>query len=171
MLQSSLLLAFYGDDFSGSTDAMEALALAGVPTALFLQPPSAEQLARLPDLRAVGLAGVSRSLPAGEMERELLPAFTALRKLGAPLVHYKVCSTFDSSPETGSIGRAIDLGRQIFAASFVPLVVGAPVLGRYCAFGNLFARSGVGGSTNKTVGKPLKVMTSMVSVEPVKSSP
>ena len=27
---SNLLLAFYGDDFTGSTDAMEALALSGL---------------------------------------------------------------------------------------------------------------------------------------------
>src|SRR5690606_33219240 len=33
-----LLLTFYGDDFTGSADAMEALALGGVPTALFLEP-------------------------------------------------------------------------------------------------------------------------------------
>jgi hypothetical protein len=36
---------------------------------------------------------------------------------------------------------------------------------------NCASRSRVGGSTNRTVGRPLKVMTSMVSVEPVKSSP
>src|SRR5438067_10399171 len=29
-----------------------------------------------------------------------------------------------------------------FASRFVPLVVGAPSLGRYCVFGNLFARCG-----------------------------
>ena len=30
--RSELLLAFYGDDFTGSTDAMEALALSGLRT-------------------------------------------------------------------------------------------------------------------------------------------
>jgi uncharacterized protein YgbK (DUF1537 family) len=59
-------------------------------------------------------------------------------------VHYKVCSTFDSSPTVGSIGRAIEVGAEIFPGSFVPLVVGAPTLGRYCVFGNLFARMGIG---------------------------
>jgi uncharacterized protein YgbK (DUF1537 family) len=140
---SQLLLAFYGDDFSGSADAMEVLAQAGVPTVLFLAPPSAAQLARYPDARAIGIAGVARSLPTAEMAGELRPAFEALGRL-TPLVHYKICSTFDSSPEIGSIGRAIDLGREQFAASCVPLVVGAPALGRYCVFGNLFARSGGG---------------------------
>ena len=31
-----LLMAFYGDDFTGSADAMEALTINGVRTALFL---------------------------------------------------------------------------------------------------------------------------------------
>jgi 3-oxoisoapionate kinase len=109
---------------------------------LFLEPPSPEQLRRFEGVQAIGVAGVSRSLPTAQMEAELLPVFRALRELGAPLVHYKVCSTFDSSPETGSIGRAIDLGQEVFGSPHVPVVVGAPRLGRYTAFGNLFARSG-----------------------------
>ena len=31
-----LLLAYYGDDFTGSTDALEFLTLAGIKTVLFL---------------------------------------------------------------------------------------------------------------------------------------
>jgi 3-oxoisoapionate kinase len=138
-----LLLAFYGDDFSGSTDAMESLALSGIRTVLFLEPPTPATLARYEGVRAVGLAGVSRSLARGQMDRELPAAFSALAELQPPLVHYKVCSTFDSSPDIGSIGRAIEIGREVFACDVVPLVVGAPVLGRYCVFGNLFARSGL----------------------------
>ena len=44
--RSELLLAFYGDDFTGSTDAMEALALSGLRTVLFLSPPTPELLAQ-----------------------------------------------------------------------------------------------------------------------------
>src|SRR5262249_21218297 len=51
------------------------------------------------------------------------------------------CSTFDSGPEIGSIGRAMEIGQDIFGAPCVPVVVGAPHLGRYVAFSNLFARS------------------------------
>ena len=58
-------------------------------------------------------------------------------------VHYKICSTFDSSPEIGSIGRAIDIGFEVFQNRIVPLVVGAPPLRSYCVFGNLFAQSGL----------------------------
>ncbi len=139
---SSLWLTWYGDDFSGSADSLEALARAGVPAALFLSPPTEAQMARYPGLRAVGVAGVSRSLTVEQMNAELPPILSVLGRLRAPIVHYKLCSTFDSSPKIGSIGRAIELGLATLATSFAPLVVGAPVLGRYCVFGNLFARSG-----------------------------
>jgi uncharacterized protein YgbK (DUF1537 family) len=139
-----LLLAYYGDDFTGSTDALEFLSRAGVKTVLFIEPPTPQQLARYNDLQAIGVAGMSRAMPPVAMEQELLAAFTALKALGAPHVHYKVCSTFDSSPHIGSIGKAADVGAQVFNTPFIPLLVAAPVLGRYCVFGNLFARMGIG---------------------------
>jgi 3-oxoisoapionate kinase len=142
-LPSKLLLAFYGDDFTGSTDVMESLTRAGLRTVLFLRPPSAAQLRQFPGLRAFGVAGSGRTMTPAQMERELPPIFRSLRRSGAPMVHYKICSTFDSSPEIGSIGKAIDVGQKTFRSRFVPLVVGAPVLGRYTVFGNLFARSGL----------------------------
>lgn len=141
-LPDGLLIGYYGDDFTGSTDVMEALTRAGLRTVLFLSLPTAEQLARYEGLRAVGIAGISRSLPTEQMEAELRPAFTALRDLGVPIVHYKICSTFDSSPQIGSIGRAIEIGQDICHSAFVPVVVGVPFLNRWVVFGNLFARSG-----------------------------
>jgi 3-oxoisoapionate kinase len=73
------------------------------------------------------------------MEKELRPALKKLKALGTPHVHYKVCSTFDSSPQIGSIGRVIEVATKIFRASFVPLLVAAPALGRFTIFGNHFA--------------------------------
>lgn len=134
-----LLLSYYGDDFTGSTDVMEALASHGVRTALFLQPPSAEQRARLGACDAIGLAGTSRSQSPAWMDAELTPALAWLKELDAAICHYKVCSTFDSSPTIGNIGRAIEIGRRVFGQRQVPLVVGAPQLRRYTSFGNLFA--------------------------------
>jgi uncharacterized protein YgbK (DUF1537 family) len=140
-----LLLAYYGDDFTGSTDAMEAMTAAGVPTVLFLATPGPEALARFPQVRCVGLAGSSRGRSPQWMDAELPKAFSALAALGAPILHYKVCSTFDSSPATGSIGRAIDLGVQHMPGRWSPSIVGAPRLKRYQLFGNLFAAvDGVG---------------------------
>jgi uncharacterized protein YgbK (DUF1537 family) len=73
------------------------------------------------------------------MDTHLAAAFQWLKGLGAALCHYKVCSTFDSSPTIGSIGRAIEIGAGIFGGAPVPLVVGASQLKRYTAFGHLFA--------------------------------
>lgn len=140
---SDLLLTYYGDDFTGSTDVMEALVLGGVPTVLFLEPPTADFIEQqFPQARAVGVAGVSRSMTPAQMESELPPIFGALHGLGAPLVHYKICSTFDSSPTIGSIGQAIEIGWRIFEPDAVPMMVGAPPLKRYLVFGNLFATVG-----------------------------
>ncbi len=138
-----LLLTFYGDDFTGSADAMESLSLHGVRSVLFLSPPSPELLqAKFPEVEAVGVAGSSRAMTPAQMEAHLPPIFTALQQLNARLFHYKICSTFDSSPTIGSIGKAYEIGQRIFRSPFVPLLVGAPVLKRYCVFGNLFATVG-----------------------------
>jgi uncharacterized protein YgbK (DUF1537 family) len=141
---SKLLLTFYGDDFTGSTDALEQLTLAGIRTALFIRPPTPAQLKRFPGLQAIGVAGNTRSLAPAALERELKPALLALKKLKPRHVHYKVCSTFDSSPKIGSIGRAMDVAAKIFPAPFIPLLVAAPALGRYTIFGQHFARYGIG---------------------------
>jgi 3-oxoisoapionate kinase len=142
-MSDRLLLGFYGDDFTGSCDVMEALALGGVRTALFLEPPAPELLReRFSRLQAVGVAGVSRTMTPAQMDEILPRIFTHMAQLGAAIFHYKVCSTFDSSPEIGSIGRAIDIGTGVFNSRIVPLLVGAPSLKRYCLFGNLFATVG-----------------------------
>lgn len=133
------LYTWYGDDFTGSTDVLEALALHGVKAVLFTRTPDARSLAAFSDCRAIGIAGESRSRGPAWMSRNLPAIFLAMRRLGAPIHHYKVCSTFDSSPRVGSIGRAMELGRQVFQSDTVPVVVAAPHLDRAVAFGNLFA--------------------------------
>lgn len=149
MGNSRLRLGFFGDDFTGSTDALEALAARGVRAVLFTRVPTATDLARHPLVQAVGIAGMTRAMNPGAMEGALRPALEALKRLGAAIVHYKVCSTFDSSPEVGSIGRAIDVGRAIFGQQPVPIVASTPSLGRFCLFGHLFARCGEGGEVHR----------------------
>jgi len=133
------LYGYYGDDFTGSTDVLEQLAEGGVSAVLFLREPDAALRARFADVRAIGLAGDSRSRPPEWMDANLPEAFAALGDAG--IVHYKTCSTFDSSPHTGSIGRAMEIGARVFGG-IVPILVGAPHLRRYVAFGNLFAAAG-----------------------------
>ena len=142
--KKEILLAFYGDDFTGSTDALEFICRAGAKTILFIEPPIQEQLAAFPDLDAFGVAGKTRALPPQAMEKILLPSFQQMKATGAKHVHYKTCSTFDSSPTMGSIGKAIDCGATVFKNELIPIIGGMPTLGRYCLFGNLFAQMGIG---------------------------
>ena len=136
------LYAYYGDDFTGSTDVLEALSLAGVRTVLFTGTPTEERRREFGDCQALGIAGESRSHPPEWMSEHLPAVFRWLGALGAPVVHYKTCSTFDSSPQVGSIGRALEIGRETLSPPFIPIVVAAPHLRRYLAFGNLFAAAG-----------------------------
>ena len=150
--QHDIFLSFYGDDFTGSTDVMEALALNGIPTALFLHPPSPEEVEAFrlknalggssPKLQAFGVAGISRSLTPAEMDEELPSIFEKISRISSHYFHYKICSTFDSSPTVGNIGHAVDIAFRHFPSDFIPLLIGAPSLNRFCLFGNLFARVG-----------------------------
>lgn len=133
------LISFYGDDFTGSTDVMESLEVNGVPTVLFTRTPTDSEMSAFPNVRAIGLAGESRSQSPEWMDKHLYPAFKWLLSLGARYCHYKVCSTFDSSPGVGSIGRAIEIGLDVFDQRATNLIVGAPQLRRYTMFGHLFA--------------------------------
>lgn len=138
-----LLLSFYGDDFTGTTATAEALTTSGVPTVMFVEPPTLRILRKqFPKIQAVGVAGISRSLPAKGMEEILTPVFTKMRRYRAPLFLYKVCSTFDSSPDTGSIGKAVEIGRDIFSSKIVPILPAAPRFRRFTFFGHHFAGMG-----------------------------
>lgn len=134
-----MLYTFYSDDFTGSTDVLEQLASNGVSTVLFLQPPTQDRLSRFENIQAMGISGDSRSRSPEWMSENLPAIFAAMKRFNAPINQYKVCSTFDSSTALGSIGRAIELGKQVFSPEFVPVVIAAAHLRRYLVFANLFA--------------------------------
>jgi 3-oxoisoapionate kinase len=136
---SKRFISFYGDDFTGSTDVMEALASHGVKTVLFTRIPTPEEFEPFKDYEAIGIAGTSRSQTPQWMDENLPRVFEWLKSLGAQFCHYKICSTFDSSPEIGSIGRAIELGLKTFNQLNIAMIVGAPQLKRYTFAGHLFA--------------------------------
>lgn len=143
-LPEGTLLAWYGDDFTGSAAVMEELAFAGVETVLFLRVPTADERSRFAGAKAIGLAGTARAHSPAWMAGHLPPAFAFMKGLDAALNLYKICSTLDSSPEIGSIGAAIGLARATFGEGAVPVFPASPKMDRFQCFGTLFARAGDG---------------------------
>ncbi|HET6738065.1 MAG TPA: four-carbon acid sugar kinase family protein [Kribbella sp.] len=128
---------FYGDDFTGSVDALLQFRRAGLSGVLVTAP----HLAVDQDgTDVVGIAGTARSLPTDQMAAEVLPALQRLCELDARIIQYKACSTADSAPHTGSIGRVLELAVDLFPGLPVPIVFAQPDAGRYTLFSHHFAR-------------------------------
>jgi uncharacterized protein YgbK (DUF1537 family) len=140
---SDQLIAFYGDDFTGSVDALLQFSRRGLKGRLFVGLPSPEELA---DAAAasdvIGVAGIARSLRTELLADELVPVFEAFVRLRPRVIQYKACSTADSSPSIGSLGRVIELGRMLVAERAVPVLLAQPDFGRYTVFGHHFAAEG-----------------------------
>lgn len=132
-------VTWFGDDFTGSAAVMEVLAFAGLDAVLFTDIPDAALLERFAGSHGIGIASTARSHGPQWMARNLPGPLQFLDQLGAPILHYKVCSTFDSAPDSGSIGKAIEVGLDVRPAQAVPLLTAAPQMRRYQAFGHLFA--------------------------------
>jgi uncharacterized protein YgbK (DUF1537 family) len=141
---SPLKYIWYGDDFTGASDTLATFASAGLHALLCLGVPAAGRLDAIGPLDALGIAGAARTMSPDEMVAELEPLGRYAAATRVPLLHYKCCSTFDSSPDIGSLGAAMRILKPYVANRFVPVVGGQPSLERYCAFGNLFAGAGQG---------------------------
>jgi uncharacterized protein YgbK (DUF1537 family) len=145
------LLKFVADDVTGATDVLDALLRRGFSAAVHMTPPDstsgpgegrADGDASAEGVQVVGVATTVRAWSADRARRDLPALFAAVDALPGNLTHFKVCSTFDSAPHRGNIGVALDAGRAATGSKAVPIVASAPLLGRYVAFGNLFATSG-----------------------------
>jgi uncharacterized protein YgbK (DUF1537 family) len=137
--------AWYGDDLTGASDTLATLARAGVPALLFFDVPTPARLAAAGPLQAIGVAGTARSKSPDAMREELRPVAAFLAGCGARLLHYKVCSTFDSAPHVGNIAVAVDTLHRADWDPLVTVIGGQPSLGRWCVFGQLFAQAGADG--------------------------
>ncbi len=149
MTTTAPLFGWYGDDFTGATDTLAVLAQAGLRSMLFLGVPSDGALAAAGPLDAIGIAGAARAMPPEVMRAELAGVGRFFEKAAPPVLHYKVCSTFDSAPYVGNIACAIHTLHATVSNRWVPIVGGQPSLGRYCAFSNLFAAAGTGGAVHR----------------------
>lgn len=130
---------FIGDDFTGASDTLATLARAGRKVRLFLEPPPPDTLER-EELDAVGIATELRALGPDAIRAQIDRLAPSIRALKPRFVHYKACSTWDSAPHTGNIAAAAEALDRIFDPAFIGFLGGQPSLGRYCLFGNLFAR-------------------------------
>ena len=130
---------FIGDDFTGASDTLATIAERGHRARLFLDVPAPAEPA-CAGLDAIGIATDLRALDADEIAGRVRAMGERLKALDARIVHYKVCSTFDSSASVGSIGAAVTALEEVLEPALTVIVGGQPSLGRYCQFGNLFAR-------------------------------
>ena len=99
-----MLLGVIGDDFTGSSDIANTLALGGMRTVLYSGVPEG---AADGAVEAGVVALKSRSIPAGQAVAQSLTALEWLRAQGCSQFVFKYCSTFDSTRE-GNIGPVAD---------------------------------------------------------------
>ncbi len=156
-----LRLAWFGDDFTGSSDTLATLAEAGWRAALFLAPPTAAQRGRVGPLDALGVAGTARALAPDAMRAQIAPVADAFEALRPAVTHYKCCSTYDSAPGTGNLAVGLRALRRLLHAPVALVLGGQPSLGRLCVAGTLFASAGAGGPLHRIDRHPT------MSVHPV----
>lgn len=99
------LLGCIADDFTGATDLANNLVRAGMRTLQTIGVPERGEV--LPEVDAIVVALKSRTIPAAEAVAQSLAALRWLQAQGVEQVYFKVCSTFDSTPE-GNIGPVTD---------------------------------------------------------------
>ncbi len=130
----SVLLGCIADDFTGGTDLAGMLVKAGMRTVLMIGIPQ-EPLAD--DVDAVVIALKSRTTPPAEAVAESLAALRWLQRAGARQFYFKVCSTFDSTPQ-GNIGPVAEALMSALDCPFSIACPAFPANGRTIYKGHLF---------------------------------
>ena len=123
------------DDFTGATDIAGILAGCGLQTIQTAGVPDGD-LAAEADAYVVSLK--SRSCPAGEAINQSLAALAWLQGLNCSRFYFKVCSTFDSTPE-GNIGPVTDALLDALEADHAVICPAFPENNRTIYKGYLFA--------------------------------
>lgn len=130
-------VGFYGDDFTGSVDALLQYRRVGLTGVLVTDAVHLTGLDECHDV--VGIAGTARALPTDQMAAEVEPALDILARRVGRVVQYKASSTADSTAAVGSLGRALDIGRDVLGRTPIPVLFAQPDFGRYTVFGTHFA--------------------------------
>jgi uncharacterized protein YgbK (DUF1537 family) len=130
-----MILGVIADDFTGATDVAGMLVRAGMRTVQTIGVPEAGDA--MPEADAVVVALKSRTAPADEAVRDSLAAAHWLRAGRARQIYFKVCSTFDSTPQ-GNIGPVAD---ALLAGTGAGIAIACPAFpenGRTVYRGHLF---------------------------------
>jgi uncharacterized protein YgbK (DUF1537 family) len=128
-----LLLGCIADDFTGATDLANNLVRAGMRVVQAIGVPQSP----VADADAVVVALKSRTLPAPEAVAQSLAALRWLRAQGCGQFYFKVCSTFDSTPQ-GNIGPVAEALLEALGAPFACVTPAFPENGRTVYKGHLF---------------------------------
>ena len=126
---------FVADDLTGASDVLAQAHRYGLEAALVIGDTP------LPaDVDVVGIAGPARSLGGTAFDNVVRRDLTRIAQADPHVLLYKVCSTFDSSPTIGSIGRGIELLHERFGDHGpIPVAPAQPAFGRFTAFSDHYA--------------------------------
>jgi 3-dehydrotetronate 4-kinase len=130
----TLLLGCIADDFTGATDLANNLVRAGMRTVQTIGVPTPGVGI---DAQAVVVALKSRTAPVADAVAQALAAARWLRAHGAAQIYFKVCSTFDSTPQ-GNIGPVAQALADELGAGLVIVTPAFPENGRTVFKGHLF---------------------------------
>jgi len=129
-----LVLGAIADDLTGATDLANNLARAGMRVVLFVGVPGSDTSVHGD---AVVIALKSRTIPAVSAVQQSLEACHWLKPRGVHQIYFKVCSTFDSTPQ-GNIGPVIEALMEDLGCEFSVVVPAFPENDRTVYKGHLF---------------------------------
>lgn len=131
----SPVFSFVADDLTGASDVLAQAHHHGLDAVLVVGDEP------LPiDADVVGVAGPARSLGGAAFDALVRRHLERIADAGVDVLLYKVCSTFDSALELGSIGRGIELLHERYPDHGpIPVAPAQPEFGRFTAFSDHYA--------------------------------
>jgi uncharacterized protein YgbK (DUF1537 family) len=130
---TQLKLGCIADDFTGATDLANNLVRGGMRVVQSIGVPDAP----VEGVDAVVIALKSRTIAPAEAVAQSLAACDWLLAQGRPQIYFKVCSTFDSTPQgnIGPVAEALAARLDVGIACVTPAF---PATGRTVYKGHLF---------------------------------
>jgi uncharacterized protein YgbK (DUF1537 family) len=128
-----MMLGCIADDFTGATDLGSMLVKGGMRAVQAIGVPTGP----LPEADAVVIALKTRTIDSRDAIRQSLTALRWLKANGAQQIYFKVCSTFDSTPD-GNIGPVAEALMIALNTDFSIACPAFPENGRTVFRGHLF---------------------------------